>query len=472
MDWKEYERQSGAVAAWIADYHQNIRDLAVRSAVKPGDISRCLTAQAPEEGEDFDAIMADFARIIPKGLTHWLHPRFFAYFCATADASSMLAEQLAAGLNSQGMLWQTAPAATELEFRMVAWLRDLCGLPTSWTGSLHDSASSSTLIAILVARERALVWHGNENGLASTRQLRFYSSPHAHASVAKALGIAGIGRSNLVPIEGDCRGSIDPEILARKIREDRAAGLLPAGIIATVGATATGLSDRLRPLGELARTCDLYFHVDAAWAGSAMICPENRGLIDGLELADSYVFNPHKWLAVNVDCSVLLVKDLAQVERTLAMTADYLHSPQLEDITDLSNVSLHLGRRFRALKLWFVLRSLGARGLRKMIREHISWATDAAAVLNEDGRLELACPPHLALVCFRIADRGTDSNRTDADTVRLLDKINNDGFTYLSPATVDDRPAIRFAVGANSTTRADVLASVARIRKLAAELCS
>lgn len=467
MNWDEYVRHSVAATDWIANYHRSIDKQPVRSQATPGDTSKLLPASAPEEGEDFAQILADFEKLVPPGLTNWLHPRFFAYFPANADASSMIAEQLAAGMNAQCMLWQTSPVGTEMELRMVDWLRDLCALPSSWTGSLHDTASSSTLVAVLVARERALDWKGIEHGLAGGPRLRFYGTAHAHASVPKALWIAGIGKDNFVQVGCDAEGSADLQAMCAAIAADRDAGMLPAGIIAVVGSTSTGVSDKLRPLGELAREQGLHYHVDAAWAGAAMICPELRGLIDGAELADSYVFNPHKWLSTNIDCSVLLYSDADAVKRTLSAQPDYLRTRHAQGVTDFSTISLHLGRRFRALKLWFVLRSLGAKGLRCIIRNHIAWAHEAAGMLAADSRFCIVTGPELSLFTFRLTDGGRRSQEDDARTQRLLEIINNDGFTYMTGTETGGRSVIRMQVGSNSATREHVLASVARVTELA-----
>ncbi len=358
------------------------------------------------------------------------------------------------------MLWQTSPAVTELEQRMVDWLRQAVGLPDAFSGVLQDTASSTTLCAVLTMREIALGWGGNRDGLAAHPAVRIYTSPHAHSSVEKACWIAGIGARNLVQVPvrgGDPRLGLDPGALEAAIAADRRAGMLPAGIVACVGATSVGASDPLRELAAIARREGLYLHVDAAWAGSAMICPEFRDLWDGIEAADSIVFNPHKWLGVPMECSAHFVRDPETLVRTLAIQPEYLKTHGRDGIVNFSEWSVQLWRRFRALKLWFLLRAYGLEGLRARIRDHVAWAGELAASIAAEPDFELASPPVLSLFSFRWRPAAVSSPEAlDALNQELLDAVNDDGTTYLTATRLDGRLVIRFQVGPFDTTRDDV----------------
>ena len=320
-------------------------------------------------------IFKDFEGILVPGMTHWQHPRFFAYFPANAAPVSVIAEYLVSAIAAQCMLWQTSPSATELETKVVDWLRQALGLPETFTGVIQDSASTATLAAVLVMRERALNWQGNASGLAGNKAVRIYSTDQVHTSIDRAIWIAGVGEENLVRIpSGGPSKAMDPKALAAAIERDRAAGLLPAGVIACVGGTSVGACDDIAAVVEVAHAHGLYVHVDAAWAGSAMICPEFRDLWQGVERADSIVFNPHKWLGAQFDCSVQFVREPETLVRTLAIQPEYLRTHGHDGIINYSEWSVPLGRRFRALKLWFLLRYHGLEGLRTMIRNHVSWS--------------------------------------------------------------------------------------------------
>lgn len=470
IDDAEYRKWSAAATAWIAAYRAGLRERPVRAQVEPGSVLAQLPASPPEQGEDFAKIFADFERLVPPALTHWQHPRFFAYFPANAIMPSVIAEQLTAAIAANCMLWQTSPAGTEMEIRMLEWLRELCGLPAGWQGVIQDSGSSGTLAAVLTARERALDWQGNERGLAGQPPLRMYYSRHAHVSVPKAIMLAGFGRDNAVAIELDASGSMDAGALERAIEADAAAGMKPAGVVATVGATSTGDSDDLRAAGAVVRRHGLYGHVDAAWAGSAALCPEHRPLLAGLEQWDSYLFNPHKWLGTNFDLSAHYLKDPAAQIRTFGAQPDYLRTEDVDRPVDFSSWTAPLGRRFRALKLWFVLRSCGAEGLRTMIRSHIAWAEEAERSLAAKPGFAICAPRRLALFLFRHEPAGLDAAELDAHNARLLQAVNDDGFLYLTQTRHAGRYALRFQVGSAATARADVLASVERIAAIACSL--
>ncbi|WP_099826527.1 pyridoxal phosphate-dependent decarboxylase family protein [Oceaniglobus indicus] len=461
MDHEDLNIWAKRAADWATAYHAGLRDRPVRPSVAPGDVAARLPASAPETAEPLDDIFADFEAIVPGATTHWQHPRFFAYFPANASPASMLAEQLANAMAGQGMLWQTAPAATEIESVMVGWLRDALGLPAGFTGTIHDSATTATLSAILTMREAALDWDGNARGLAGQKRLRLYASAQTHSSVDKAVRIAGIGQANLVKVPLDAEFAMDPAALDAAIRADLARGDLPAGVVLCVGGTGIGASDPIAACIAVAKSHGLPVHVDAAWAGSAMICPEFRHLWAGIEGADSVVFNPHKWLGVQFDCAVQFLADPADQLRTLTIKPDYLETRGVGPVTDYSDWTVPLGRRFRALKIWFTLRAYGLEGLRARIRNHVRWAEDLARALATLPGIEIATAPRLSLFTFRCA--------TDAQTEALLDRIDKDGRIYLTQTRHGGRVVIRVAVGQFDCTRDDVMMVAEVVRALNAD---
>lgn len=446
MDKSEFGRWSHAAADWSADYLQNVESFPVRAQTTPGEIADQIPESPPEAGESMDSIMEDFGRIVPPGMTHWQHPRFFAYFQSNAAPAAMIAEQLAGSLASQCMLWQTSPAATEMEVRMVNWLRQSVGLPTSFQGVLQDTASSSTLCAILTMREIALDWQGNQKGLSQLPTVRVYASTRTHSSIDKAMWVAGLGQDNLVKIDTNDDYSMNVDALRAAIQEDRQNGYLPAGIVACVGGTSMGATDNVRQVCEIAIDEGLYTHVDAAWAGSAMICPEYRDLWDGAELADSIVLNPHKWLGASMECSAHFVKDPTTLVKTLAIQPEYLKTSGRDGIINFSEWSVQLGRRFRALKVWFLLRAYGLEALRTMIRNHVNWSEELCARLAAENDFEITTQPILSLFTFRHIPQ---NNAQDLDTLNrtLVDAINDDGRIYLTQTLHDGMLVIRFVCG-------------------------
>lgn len=464
MKRDDYYQWAERAARWGAGYLSTLDERPVRAQTEPGEIAAMLPAAPPEEPVDMETIFADFERIVPDGMTHWQHPRFFAYFPANAAPASMIAENLTSVMAAQCMLWQTSPAATEIETRMVDWMRQAVGLPQGFQGVIQDSATSANVCGVLTMRERALDWRGIDSGMAGDEQLRVYASPQTHSSIDKAIRIAGIGQKNLVKVAIDGSWALDPEALRQAIIDDRAAGFLPAGIVLCIGGTSIGASDRARQTIEVAREHDLYVHVDAAWAGSAMICPELRDLWDGIEDADSIVFNPHKWLGAQFDCTVQFLADPEPQVRTLGIRPEYLQTLGLSEITNYSEWTIPLGRRFRALKLWFLLRAYGLEGLRQRIRNHIAWAEEAAAAIDSLDGFRVTTNCHLSLFTFQYAPDGENAN--DA-TEHLLRAVNDDGRIYLTQTMHEGQFVIRFQVGQFDCCRDDVLLAVVVLRELA-----
>ncbi len=465
MDYDDLNRWSKRAADWARDYHAGLRDRPVRPVLKPGEFFQKIRGPVPEEPEPVEAIFDDFTRLVPDAMTHWQHPRFFAYFPANAAPASMLAEQLANAMAAQAMLWQTSPAATEMETLVVNWLRDAVGLPGDFTGTIHDSATTATFSAVLTMRERALDFAGLGRGLAGGPRLRLYASAQNHSSVDKAARLSGIGQENLVKIPvraADALFSMDPAALEAAIRADLAAGLRPAGVILVTGGTGIGACDDLAACIEVARAHDLPTHVDAAWAGSAMIAPEFRALWAGVEGADSVVFNPHKWLGAQFDCSVQFLRDAGAQIRTMGLRPDYLKTQGADEITNYNEWTLPLGRRFRALKLWFLLRAEGLSGLRARIRNHVTWAREACEAIRALPGFEITSEPILSLFTFRLRD--------DATTARLLEAVNDDGRIYLTQTTHAGHFVIRVQVGQFTTSRDDVMTIPAVLEELARDL--
>ena len=448
MDHDELPKWSARAANWARDYHKGLRDRPVRGQVTPGSIRDALPATAPEQPEPMEAIWADFERLVPDNMTHWQHPRFFAYFPSNASPASMLAEQLANAIAAQGMLWQTAPAANEIEERMVGWLAAALGL-ADMRGTIHDSATTATLCAVLTMRERALDWAGLTHGLSGAGRVRIYASEQTHSSIDKAVRLAGIGQENLVKVATDASLSMKAGALQQAIRADRAAGYLPAGVVFCAGGTSVGAFDDIAAGLQVARAEGLYTHVDAAWAGSAMICPEFRPLWAGAEGCDSIVFNPHKWLGVQFDCSVQFLADPAPQVKTLGLRPDYLETLEGE-VTDFNEWTVPLGRRFRALKLWFVLRAYGLEGLRARLRNHVTWVAELCERVAAIEGLEVVTEPRLALFTFAHVDG-------DAATERLIRAVNADGRVYLTQTRHAGRFVIRMTAGSFDCTRDDVM---------------
>lgn len=469
MNWDEFSEWGRRVADWTQDYHLTVGDRPVRARTKPGEVLNALPQTPPEAGEGMEAIFRDFEDIVMPGITHWQHPRFFAYFTSNAAAPSVLAEFLASAIAPQCMLWQTSPAATEMETRMMDWLRQALNLPDQFQGVIQDSASSATLAAVLTMREKALNWQGNQQGLFAQKPLRIYCSSEVHTSIDRAIWVAGIGQQNLIriPIKGGWRG-MDPGALEAAIQADLAAGHQPAGVILCVGGTGVGATDPVDKVLDVAEKYGLYTHVDAAWAGSAMICPEYRHYWPGVERADSIVFNPHKWLGVQFDCSAHFLKNPDDLVKTLAISPEYLKTHGHDGIINYSEWSVPLGRRFRALKIWFLIRTYGLEGLRERLRNHITWSNQLHDKLKSEPDFEITTPPMWSLWSFRYAPEGA-ADLEDLN-LRLVNAINDDGRIYLTQTRLDGQLVIRFQAGQFETTEADVMTAFDVITEIARSL--
>ena len=463
----ELRRWGHAVVDWLAAYRERVEDFPVLSRSLPGQVRAALPPSAPNLGEPFDAILADVDRVIMPGITHWQSPSFFAYFPGNTSGPSILGELLAAGLGVQGMMWTTSPASTELETHVLDWLVDAMGLPAGFKstaaggGVIQDSASSANLCAILAARERATV--GASNRLGCDRRLVAYTTAETHSSVAKGIRIAGIGSENLrlVPVDGAFAMRADE--LARSIDADLAAGRVPFFVCATVGTTSSNAIDPLRAIGEVCRPRGVWVHVDAAMSGTAALCPELRHTHDGVELADSYCFDPHKWMFTNFDCSCLWVADRRALIDALSITPEYLRNRASEsgEVIDYRDWHVPLGRRFRSLKLWFVIRHYGVEGLRRHVRNHVAWAHELRSWIEADPRFEPAAPTPLNLVCFR--HRGGDE-----ENQRLMDRLNRSGRLFLTSTRLDGKLTLRLCIGQTHVERRHVVAAWERIRSAAA----
>jgi aromatic-L-amino-acid decarboxylase len=435
----EFRRYGRAVVDWIADYYERIESLPVQSQVKPGQIRASLPPEPPGRGEAFETILRDVEDLILPGITHWQSPNFFAFFQANTSGPSILGELLSAGLGVQGMLWATSPACTELETHVLDWLAGMLALPErfmssgSGGGVIEDSASSASLCALLAARERATGCASNQVGCDGS--LVAYASSQAHSSIEKAVKIAGIGRENLRFIEVDDQFAMRPEKLAQQIKRDRQVGLVPCFVCATVGTTSSNAIDPLMAIGQVCRDQSVWLHVDAAMSGTAAICPEFRYIHDGLELADSYCFNPHKWMFTNFDCDCFYVADRKSLIEALSVLPEYLRNKASESGAVID---------YRDWQVWFVIRHYGVEGLRHHIRRHVKMAQDFASWVEEDDRYELAAPAPLNLVCFR--HRGGD-----AFNERLLDRLNAGGKLYLTHTRLDDRFTLRLSIGQTHT---------------------
>jgi aromatic-L-amino-acid decarboxylase len=451
MTVEQFRKHGKQVIDWVADYYQRIESLPVLSQARPGEIRGALPETPPSRGETFESLLGDIDQVILRGVTQWQSPNFFAYFPANASGPAILGDLLSSALGVQGMLWATSPACTELETLVLDWLVGMLGLPETFLSSsagggvIQDTASSATLCAMLAARERATNYTSNLRGAAG--KLVAYTSTQAHSSLEKAAMIAGIGRENLRLIGVDEAFAMKPEELRTWVERDRSAGLVPFFVCGTVGTTSSNAIDPLPALASICREHDLWFHIDAAMAGTAALCPEFRPYFRGVEDADSYCFNPHKWMFTNFDCNCFYVADRQSLIRTLSILPEYLKNQATESGTvfDYRDWQIPLGRRFRSLKLWFVIRHYGVEGLQHHVRQHVAMAHTFAHWLKQDGRFEIVAPVPLNLVCFRY--RGTD-----AENQLLMDRLNQSGDLYLTHTRLKGQFVLRLCIGQTNTT--------------------
>jgi len=450
MTADEFRRYGRATVDWIADYYDRIESFPVLAQAEPGAIRATLPPQPPAQGEPFEAILDDVAKLILPGITHWQSPNFFAFFPANASGPGTLGELLSAGLGVQGMLWATSPACTELETHLLDWLVHMLGLPDKFLstgaggGVIQDTASSASLCALLAARERATGSASNRRGCDG--RLAAYASSQAHSSIEKAVKIAGLGEENLRLIPVDEHFAMRPDALAAQMKQDRQAGKVPCFVCSTVGTTSSNALDPLPEIGRICREQNVWLHVDAAMSGTAALCPEFRHIQNGVERADSYCFNPHKWMFTNFDCDCFYVADRRALIEALSVLPEYLRNKATESgaVIDYRDWQIPLGRRFRSLKLWFVIRHYGVEGLQYHVRRHVALAQEFAAWVREDARFELAAPAPLNLVCFR-------HRAGDAFNQALLDRLNRSGRLYLTHTRLNDRFTLRLCVGQTHT---------------------
>ncbi len=473
MTPEEFRRWGHKTVDWIAEYMERVTELPVGSQVAPGEIRAKLPPSPPAEGESFDAMLRDVDEHLLPGVTHWQSPSFLGYFPANASGPSILGELLSAGLGVQGMLWATSPACTELETLVMDWLAEMLGLPEAFLstgtggGVIQDTASSAALCALIAARERATGFASDSHGCQQDGRgmLTAYTSTQAHSSIEKAVRIAGLGRENLRLIEVDEHLAMRPAALEAAIRDDREAGRWPCFVSATVGTTSSHGLDPIRSIGEICRHLGVWLHVDAAMAGTAAVCPEYRYIQDGLELVDSYCFNPHKWMFTNFDCDAFWVADRAALIKALSVLPEYLRNRATESgaVIDYRDWQVPLGRRFRALKLWFVIRHYGVEGLRHHVRQHVGLARRFAGWVGQSEDFELVAPVPLNLVCFRHV-AGDKLNQS------LMDRLNESGGLFLTHTKIGGQLTLRLSIGQTHCTASEVERAWERIQSAALEL--
>jgi aromatic-L-amino-acid decarboxylase len=464
MSPEELRRHGHEVVDWIADYYARIESFPVLSQAQPGQVRAALPAHPPQSGEAFDSFLRDLERVILPGITHWQSPNFYGYFPCNASGPAILGDLLSSGLGVQGMLWATSPACTELETHVLDWLVGMLGLPESFLSSntgggvIQDTASSSSLCALLAARERATQQASNERGCDG--RLVAYTSNQAHSSIEKGAKIAGIGRKNLRLIEVDEKFAMRCDLLARQIADDKRAGLIPFFVSATVGTTSSNAIDPVAEISPICREHNLWLHVDSAMSGTAALCPELRFINQGVEHADSYCFNPHKWMFTNFDCDCFYVADRKALIQALSVLPEYLKNKATESgaVIDYRDWQIPLGRRFRALKLWFVIRHYGVEGLQYHIREHVRLAQQFAKRVRQDPRFELAAPAPLNLVCFRLKSG-------DAANQALMERLNRSGHLFLTHTKLDGKFTLRLCVGQTNTQERHVERAWERIQE-------
>ena len=453
MNIEEFRDHAHELVDWMADYLSEIEKYPVKSQSKPGEIKSSLPDQPPMAGEDFSIIFQDFQNKIMPGITHWQSPNFFSYFPANSSYPSVLGEMLTASLGVQGMIWETSPAAAELEEIVLNWLKQMCGLPDNFHGVIQDTASTSSLVALLSAREKITNYGINENGF-SDQKFRIYCSTEAHSSIEKAVKIAGYGKKSLVKLAVDENLALDPVKLEKQIIDDLSNDYIPVCVVSALGTTGTAAIDPIYEIAEICKKYNIWHHIDAAYAGSALVLEKYRPLIKGIESADSYVFNPHKWMFTNFDCSAYFVKDKEALIRSFEILPEYLKTNQDSQVNNYRDWGIQLGRRFRSLKLWFVLRSFGVDGIKEKISDHILWANWLAGELDQHKNFQLHKPQNFALVCFRLNPEAFSNQKLRNDlSKKLLDRINSGGKIYMSHTKVNGEFTFRLVAGQTYLTK-------------------
>ena len=444
MDTELFRKHAHELVDWMADYFENVENYPVLPDIQPGEILNQLPKNAPDQAESFEKIFQDFKDIIVPGMTHWESPNFMAYFPANKSKSSVLAEMLMSTMGAQCMIWLTSPAATELEEQMMEWLREMIGLPASFTGVIQDTASTATLCALLTAREKHSQYQINEEGF-SNEQFIIYSSEQIHSSIDKAVKIAGFGLKNLRKISVDDAFAMKADELEKQIKVDMANGLTPLCVVSAIGTTSTTAIDPIADISSICQKYKIWHHVDAAYAGTAMVCPEMRWMAEGAEHGDSFVFNPHKWMFTNFDCTAYFVKDPAALVNTFSIMPDYLKTSVDEEVKNYRDWGIPLGRRFRALKLWFVIREMGISGIQEKIRKHISLGKWLAKQVDEHPDFDLMAPVPLNTVCFRYVNGA--SKDLDAINEEIMESINKTGKLFFTQTKLNDKFVLRLAFG-------------------------
>lgn len=467
----EFRRYGHQLIDWIADYRERVGSRPVMARTNPGEIKVMLPASPPEEPEPFASILADLDGVVVPGLTHWAHPRFFGYFPCNGELASVLGDFASTGLGVLGLAWQSSPALTEIEEVATGWLRRMLGLSDAWSGVIQDTASTSSLVALITARERATGYALARGGLqAEPKPLVVYVTAHSHSSIEKAALLAGFGREHVRKVAHDEHFAMRPDALAKAIAADRKAGRIPCAIVATTGTTATTAVDPIEQIGIIARREEIWLHVDAAMAGSAMILPECRWMWDGIERADSVIVNPHKWLGAAFDCTVYFVRDTEHLVRVMSTNPSYLQSAADPEVKNYRDWGIPLGRRFRALKLWFLIREQGVSGLQARLRRDLENAQWLAREVGRSAGWRLLNKVVLQTVCVRHEPPDVSGEALDAHTRAWVDRVNRSGEAFLTPAEVDGRWLARVSIGSLGTERADVQAVWAVMRREAAAL--
>jgi len=473
MNKQDFRKYAHRAADWMADYLEGVESMRVKPDVQPGDIKNQLPLSPPQQGEDFERIMADFQSVIVPGMTHWQHPMFFGYFPANNSEPSVLGEMLTAAMGAQCMVWMTSPAAEELEERVMEWMRQLLGLPGTFTGVIQDSSSSATLVALLTARERASGFAINQKGFSGAERFRVYKSTQGHSSIDKDVKVAGLGIENLVNVAVDEQYAMIPGALEEAIRKDVEAGYTPLCVVATIGTTSSTAVDPIEAVAEVCRRYKCWLHIDASFAGTALLLPEMRWMSRGVEYADSFVVNPHKWMFTYFDCSCYFVQDKEALVRTFSILPEYLRTGVDAVVNNYRDWGVPLGRRFRSLKLWFVLRSFGVEGLQCKLRDHIAlgaWLEDAVRSAAE---FELMAPRYLNLVCFRYHPSGVDDEGTlDRLNEMLMEQINEGGRMFLSQTRLNGKFVLRMVAGQTNVALRHVQQAFAWVREAAASVRS